>query len=99
MVTFMKKDLGWKGMKTEGMMVAIDGSRNERIIITNVYRLPVRRIEGEDKRVNDDMREWLEPNKNELNLGDFNLHAKEWSDGIDRRKMLYGGVVKMIIEY
>ena len=40
----------------------------------------------EDERVNDDVREWLEPNKNELILGDFNLHAKEWSDMIDRRE-------------
>ena len=68
------------------MRVAIDVSRNERLIITNVYRPPVRRIEGEDERVNDDVREWLEPNKNELILGDFNLHAKEWSDMIDRRE-------------
>ena len=48
--------------------------------------LPIRMIEGEDERVNDDVREWLELNKNELILCDFNLHAKEWSDGIDGRE-------------
>ena len=36
--------------------------------------------------MNDDVREWLEPNKNELILGDFNSHAKEWSNVIYRRE-------------
>ena len=50
LITVIKKDLvykelnGWKGKTSEGMRVAIDVSRNERVIITNVYRLPVRRI-------------------------------------------------------
>ena len=64
LITVIKKDLvykelnGWKGKTTEGMRVAIDVSKNERIIITNVYMLPVRRIEGEDERVNRYLREW-----------------------------------------
>ena len=36
--------------------------------------------------MNDDVREWLESHGNELILGNLNLHAKEWSDGIDRRE-------------
>ena len=36
--------LGGNRKINEGMRVAIDVSRNERIIITNVYRPPVRRI-------------------------------------------------------
>ena len=47
------------------MRVAIDVIRNERIIITNVCRPPIRMIEGEDERVNDDVREMLEPNGTE----------------------------------
>ena len=43
LIMVIKKDLvykelnGWKGNTTEGMRVAIDVSRNERIIITNVF--------------------------------------------------------------
>ena len=66
-----------EGNTTEGMRVAIDVSRNKRIIIMNMYNTSVRRIKGEDERVNDDVKEWLEPNKNELILCDFNLLAKE----------------------
>ena len=96
LIMVIKKDLvykelnGWKGNTTEGMRVVIDVSKNERIIITNVYRPPVRRIEGEYERV----REWLESNENELILGNLNLHAKEWSDGIDRRE---NGLAKDVI--
>ena len=68
--------LGVNRKTTEGMRVAIDVSRNERIIITNVYRPPIRRIEDEDERVNHDVREWLESNENELILGNLNLQAK-----------------------
>ena len=50
-----------------------------------MYR-SVRRIEVEDERVNEDVREWLESKENELILDDLNLHAKEWSGGIYRRE-------------
>ena len=51
-----------------------------------MYRPSVRRIEVEDERVNEDVREWLESKENELILDDLNLHAKEWSGGIYRRE-------------
>ena len=53
LITLVRKGIpfrrlsGWKGKTTEGLSVAVDMSRRERLIVTNVYRPPIRRIEGE----------------------------------------------------
>jgi hypothetical protein len=74
----------WKGTTTEGLSVAVDVSRKERVVVTNVYRPPIRRIAGEDEREVDRAREWLGCRGRELIMGDLNLHAPEWGSEIGR---------------
>ena len=65
LLTLVKKDVpfsrrrDWRGRTTEGLQVYIDVSRGHRLLLTNVYRPPVRRIEGEDARDVESVRRWL----------------------------------------
>uniref|UniRef100_A0A1I8I854 PHD-type domain-containing protein n=1 Tax=Macrostomum lignano TaxID=282301 RepID=A0A1I8I854_9PLAT len=43
-----RKIQGWNGGTTEGSRIVVNTSARDRLIITNIYRPPIRRIEGED---------------------------------------------------
>ena len=71
----------WEGRVTEGLRVWVDGNSRDRLLITNVYRPPVRRVRAVDSREREGVRVWLKNEANELILGDLNLHAREWESG------------------
>ncbi|PAA87688.1 hypothetical protein BOX15_Mlig033504g5 [Macrostomum lignano] len=73
-----KRLTAWKGNITEGLRTIVDISKKERIVITNVYRPPIRTVEGEDDRDRDSVWDWMSPDRREIILGDFNLHSAEW---------------------
>ena len=92
LLTLVRKDIpfrrlhGWKGTTTEGLSVAVDVSRKERLILTNVYRPPIRRVEGEDERVEDEVRVWLRRKRKELVAGDLNLHSRRWGATLEQER-------------
>ena len=83
LLTLVKKDIpyrrlsGWKGGTTEGLRVAVDTNRREKITITNIYRPPIRHSEV-DGRVKGRVKDWMSRDDREVICGDFNLHDTKW---------------------
>uniref|UniRef100_A0A1I8HJM6 Reverse transcriptase domain-containing protein n=1 Tax=Macrostomum lignano TaxID=282301 RepID=A0A1I8HJM6_9PLAT len=79
-----RKIQGWNGGTTEGSRIVVNTSARDRLIITNIYRPPIRRIEGEDHREHPSVDSWLRCHHREIITGDFNLHHPSWGSDADQ---------------
>uniref|UniRef100_A0A1I8HE60 Reverse transcriptase domain-containing protein n=1 Tax=Macrostomum lignano TaxID=282301 RepID=A0A1I8HE60_9PLAT len=69
---------GWSGGTVEGCRIVINLSAKQRLVLTNIYRPPIRRNAGADCREHPDIDLWLKPHQREIIAGDFNLHHTTW---------------------